>query len=306
MENILEVRDLKKCFGKRKIIDGIDLTIQEGDIYGFLGKNGSGKTTTIKMLLNLIHASSGSIKLMGYDVKEDYENAIESVGVVVDIPKFYPYLSGRKNLQLMANLIPDIAKTEVDNVLELVGMSKRGSDKVFTYSLGMKQRLGIANALLSSPKLIILDEPTNGLDPQGMREIRNIISDLAEKKKITFFISTHLLYEVEQICNKVAILHDGKIIAEGKVWELLSSELESIEVVTKDILKCQQLLSEINFIKSFSSTKNSIFIEMEKGNSGKLNALLVLAGINIEYLLPHSKSLETFFIEMTKEENDVN
>ena len=167
------------------------------------------------MPVNLIYPNEGTIKINGYDLKSDFYKAIEKVGAIVETPRFYPYMSGRKNLQLMANLINNMPKGRVDEVLEIVGLSSRAKDKVKTYSLGMKQRLGIANALLNNPMLVILDEPTNGLDPQGMKEIRDLVCELASKKNITFFISTHLLHEVEQICNKVAILHHGKIVSQG-------------------------------------------------------------------------------------------
>lgn len=214
-KNVIEFVNLCKSFNGKKIIDNISFNVEEGDVFGFLGPNGSGKTTTIRMLVNLIYPNEGTIKINGYDLKSDFYKAIEKVGAIVETPRFYPYMSGRKNLQLMANLINNMPKGRVDEVLEIVGLSSRAKDKVKTYSLGMKQRLGIANALLNNPMLVILDEPTNGLDPQGMNEIRDLVCELASKKNITFFISTHLLHEVEQICNKVAILHHGKIVSQG-------------------------------------------------------------------------------------------
>lgn len=297
--NIIEVENLSKSFGKRKVINNINLTVEEGDIYGFLGQNGSGKTTTIRMLLNLIHPDSGTIRLNKYDLKKEFHKAIEKVGAIVEVPKFHSYLSGRKNLELMANLIPDIPEGKVDEVLEMVGMLNRANDKVKTYSLGMRQRLGIANALLNDPKLIILDEPTNGLDPQGMKEIRDLICNLAYKNNITFFISTHLLYEVEQICNKVAILHGGKLLTKGKVADMLNRDLEVIDVHTSPQDKMISIVQNLNYVKHFEKKQKCVRLKMEKGFSSELNRYLIVNGIDVEYLIPQSQSLESFFIELT-------
>lgn len=192
----------------------------KGDIYGFLGRNGQGKTTTIRLITGLIFPDDGDITIDGHSLGDDFKKAISNVGAIVESPSFYGYLSGYDNLKLMANIIPGIRKDRIDEVLEIVRLSSRAKDKVKTYSLGMKQRLGIANALLSSPKLIILDEPTNGLDPQGMKEIKEMIVQLASERNITFFISSHLLHEVEQICNRVGIIENGKLLSEASLVEL--------------------------------------------------------------------------------------
>ncbi|WP_411678746.1 ABC transporter ATP-binding protein [Clostridium thailandense] len=297
--NIIEVKGLSKSFGKRLVVDNVNLTVKEGDIYGFLGQNGSGKTTTIRMLLNLIHPDNGNIKLNTYDLKKNFHKAIEKVGAIVEMPKFYNYLSGRKNLELMANLIPNIKDGKVDEVLEMVGMLNRAKDKVKTYSLGMRQRLGIANALLNDPKLIILDEPTNGLDPQGMKEIRDMIYNLAVKNNITFFISTHLLHEVEQVCNKVAILHQGRILAEGNVADMLNLELEIIDVYTPSPDRMIDIIKDCDYIKSYEKLPKCVRVKMEKGFSAKLNYLLAFNNLEVQYLIPQSQSLESVFIKLT-------
>lgn len=298
--NVIELIGLCKTFGGRKVIDDLSLTVEEGDVFGFLGQNGSGKTTTIRLMLNLIFPEKGIIKLNNYDIKQNFNKAIENVGAVVEIPKFYSYLSGRKNLQLMAKLIPKIGRNKVEEVLELVGLSKMGDYRVKTYSLGMKQRLGIANALLNNPKLVVLDEPTNGLDPQGMREIREMIKQLAETQNITFFISSHLLTEVEQICNKVAILQNGKIKVQGSVKELLNLELESIDIWTAECDKALCIMKDLSFVKSMKTSQNGVIVQIEKGNSTKLNQLLVTHGIGVEYLIPIHQRLEEFFIKLTE------
>lgn len=217
---LLATRNLTKSFGGRKIIDKLNLHVVKGDIYGFLGRNGQGKTTTIRLITGLIFPDSGDVIIDGHNLRNDFKKAISNVGANVESPSFYGYLSGYDNLKLMANLVPGIKKGRIDEVLEIVRLSSRANDKVKTYSLGMKQRLGIANALLSSPKLIILDEPTNGLDPQGMKEIKEMIVQLASERNITFFISSHLLHEVEQICSRVGIIDNGKLLREASIVEL--------------------------------------------------------------------------------------
>jgi ABC-2 type transport system ATP-binding protein len=299
-KNIIEVSNLSKSFKGRKVIDKINLIVEEGDIFGFLGPNGSGKTTTIRMLVNLIYPDEGTIKINGCNLKDNFKNAIENVGVIVETPKFHPYLSGRKNLELMANLISDISSDRVDEVLKLAGLISRAGDKVKTYSLGMKQRLGIANALLGNPELVILDEPTNGLDPQGMKEIRDLVCELALKKNITFFISTHLLHEVEQICNKVAILNHGKIVAQGKVDDLLNFDYETVEICTSSNERVLDIIKHLHYVKSAERSVKGIVVHIEKGRSAELNRLLITNDVDIEYLIPLNRSLETFFIDITK------
>lgn len=227
---LLETRKLTKSFQGKMIIDHLDLKINKGDVYGFLGRNGQGKTTTIRMLTGLIFPDSGEVEINGLHMKKDFKQAISQIGAIVENPTFYDYLSGYENLLLMVHLIPGIGKEKITEVLEIVGLTKRAKDKVSTYSLGMKQRLGIANALLNDPQLIILDEPTNGLDPQGMIEIKEMILQLSSEKGITFFISSHLLHEIGQICNRVGILNDGRLLAEGDVSELIdNNEVHSLE-----------------------------------------------------------------------------
>lgn len=227
---LLETHKLTKSFHGKTIIDNLDLNIKKGDVYGFLGRNGQGKTTTIRMLTGLIFPDSGDVVVNGLNLRTDFKQVISQIGAIVENPTFYGYLSGYENLALMVNLIPGMEKEKIAEVLEMVGLTKRAKDKVSTYSLGMKQRLGIANALLNDPQLIILDEPTNGLDPQGMIEIKEMILQLSSEKNITFFISSHLLHEIGQICNRVGILNEGKLLAEGNVSELIDGgDVHSLE-----------------------------------------------------------------------------
>ncbi len=297
---LLETRGLCKTFRKRKVIDDLNLKVEQGDIYGFLGPNGSGKTTTIRMILGLVFPDSGDVLIDNHNVKTDFKKAVAPVGAIVENPTFYTYLSAYDNLRMMANLIPGIGEERVNEVLETVGLKDRAKDKVKTYSLGMKQRLGIANALLGNPSIIILDEPTNGLDPQGMKEIKEMIIQLAAEKSITFFISSHLLNEVEQICTKVGIIKEGKLLAEGNVKELLSAEFEELEIYTADFQKAKDILTASDFVKGVEESKNGVIVKIDKGNFSKLNQLLVNGGVEVNSIVQINNSLEKYFFEVTE------
>ena len=227
---MLEIQKLNKSYRRRKIINNLNMTVYKGDIYGFLGANGEGKTTTIRMITSLIKADSGDIIINGKSVINCKNEAIRNIGAMVEAPKFYENMSGYENLELMAKIMPGISDRDIQNVLDLVGLKDRGRDKFKEYSMGMKQRLGIANALLGDPKLIILDEPSNGLDPYGMKEINNLIVSLAKRCDKTFIISSHLLHEMEGICNRIGILHSGKLCIEGEVRTLINdNKVENLE-----------------------------------------------------------------------------
>ena len=227
---MLEIQKLNKSYRKRKIIDNLNMTVYKGDIYGFLGANGEGKTTTIRMITSLIKADSGDIIINGKSVINCKNEAIRNIGAMVEAPKFYENMSGYENLELMARIMPGISDRDIQNVLDLVGLKDRGRDKFKEYSMGMKQRLGIANALLGDPELIILDEPSNGLDPYGMKEINNLIVSLVKRFDKTFIISSHLLHEMEGICNRIGILHSGKLCIEGEVRTLINdNKVENLE-----------------------------------------------------------------------------
>lgn len=227
---MLEIQNLNKSYRRRKIIDNLNMTVYKGDIYGFLGANGEGKTTTIRMITSLIKADSGDIIINGKSVINCKNEAIRNIGAMVEAPKFYENMSGYENLELMARIMPGISDLDIQNVLDLVGLKDRGRDKFKEYSMGMKQRLGIANALLGDPELIILDEPSNGLDPYGMKEINNLIVSLVKRFDKTFIISSHLLHEMEGICNRIGILHLGKLCIEGEVRALINdNKVENLE-----------------------------------------------------------------------------
>lgn len=226
---VLNIQGLSKTYKNNRGIDNITLQVRRGDVYGFFGPNGAGKTTVMKIVTGLIKADRGRARLFGHDVGGHYELAMQNVGVLIEKAEAFEYMSGRKNLELAARLYPQLPKTRVDEVLELVGLSANSKEKVGHYSLGMKQRLGIASAILSRPELLILDEPTNGLDIEGMVEIRELIRRLAVEEHITFFISSHLISEMEMICNRIGIIHGGRLIREGAIGELLQASGQSLE-----------------------------------------------------------------------------
>lgn len=223
-EIILECKNLHKKFGKKEIIKNVSTNIEQGDILGFIGPNGAGKTTTIKLILGLQKIDEGTVKINGYDIQKKFEKAIEKVGAIVENPDLYMYLSGYKNLQLIANLYKNITKERIDEVVKLVGLEARINDKVSKYSLGMRQRLGIAQAILHKPNLLILDEPTNGLDPEGIKELRELIIKLAKEEKMGVMISSHNLAELDNFCNKVCIIKNGEVLETKSINELKAEE----------------------------------------------------------------------------------
>ncbi len=223
MTVVLQTRHLRKQFGDFVAVEHVDLSISEGELFGFLGPNGAGKTTTIGMILGLLHPSAGRVEILGEEITPEHTDALRHVGALVSTPGFVPYLSGRENLHLLARLYPDVDRGRVEEVLKLVALQEAAARKVRGYSTGMKQRLGLAAAILHRPRLLVLDEPTNGLDPIGMKEIREMLRTLADEG-VTIFLSSHLLHEVEQICDRVAILDHGRILAEGEVSHLLQGK----------------------------------------------------------------------------------
>jgi len=220
MDKILEVKGLTKLYKNKRGIRDISFEVYRGDIFGFLGPNGAGKTTTMKAITSLCRIDSGEIRILGYDISHDFEKAMQRVGCIIETSEAFEYMSAYKNLEMAARFYKDIKPERIDEVLKIVGLEKYKNEKVSGYSLGMKQRLGLAAAILSEPELIILDEPVNGLDIEGMVDIRNIIKSLASDNKITFFISSHLIHEMELLCNRIGVIEDGRLIETGTVNEL--------------------------------------------------------------------------------------
>jgi ABC-2 type transport system ATP-binding protein len=300
----IETNGLTKAFGEQKAVGGISLTVPKGSVFGFLGPNGSGKTTTIRMLLGLAEATSGDIKLLNYQIPKQLQEALPKVGALVEGPAFYPYMSGRNNLLRMdsadRNSNSATRAKRVDAALERVGLSNASNKKVHAYSLGMKQRLGLANALLKPRELLILDEPTNGLDPQGTREVRNLIRSLAAEG-ITIFVSSHLLTEIEQLCDHVAVMSAGKILAQGSLDELRSHGQSRLILKVDKKSEALALLKQQG-LKKIKSVKDTLIAPVESDvDVSKLNEMLVKKKIRVSELRVEHPSLEEYFVDLTGE-----
>lgn len=301
LKAILEAKDLEKTFKNGfKSVDGISFTVNKGDIFGFLGPNGAGKTTTIRMLLGIMKPTNGSVTINGYSVDKEFYKAVSKVGALIEGPAFYDYLSARKNLEIFATYSGVKDLKQIDSILDIVGMdSSRANDIVRDYSLGMKQRLGIAQALLNNPDIIILDEPTNGLDPYGIRDMRTLIKRLSEEKGITIIISSHILYEIQQICNRVLIINNGKKVLYGNVEEILNSKDNVYEVICDDkerFINCIKNIEKINIVNS-----SSLRIELNSYPPEKLLRKLVEDGLNIKAFYPYKINLEEVFFDVLEE-----
>ncbi len=303
MENtpIIEVRGLSKKYKDILAVNNLDLNVYEGDVFGFLGPNGAGKSTTIRMLLTLIKPTAGTIKIFDKPLYQNREDILKNIGAIVEKPDFYLYLSAYKNLEIFGKLSgADTSKKHIMEMLELVGLEKRFKSKVKTYSHGMKQRLGIAQALLHNPKLIILDEPTTGLDPQGIKEIRDLILMLSREQHKTILLSSHILKEVEIIANRMIIINKGTCQIEGKVQDLLSMDSLNTEFEVDDIEKSIQLLNAYSeTVKIKEKRNNSIIVETEKEIIPVLNKCFVENGINVSSII-QSRSLEEYFLKITE------
>lgn len=300
---VLEVKELKKTIGKREIIKGLNLEINSGEIYGFLGPNGAGKTTTIRMLVGLIKPTSGEIRICGHDLKKDTSKALEEVGAVVENPELYKYLSGRENLMQIAR-IRKVPKEEVEEIIKLIGLEGRIDDKVRKYSLGMKQRLGLGAALLSKPRLLILDEPTNGLDPSGILDFRAIVQDAARKRGMAVFVSSHILSEVQNLCDKVAFINNGVIqsVEEiNKESHTVASETEVLMIVSNDdnnaIIKN---IEKLDYINKCSKDEHGIKVIIESNSTSKLIKHLAYNDFNIEEVYKDRKGLEQRYMELVE------
>ena len=304
LELAIKTSSLTKQFGSQKAVSSIDLSVPKGSVFGFLGPNGSGKTTTIRMILGLAAASKGEIELLGHPIPKELEHALPKVGALVEGPAFYPYMSGRNNLIRIdsadRNSTSSTRKQRVDAALERVGLSNAAKKKVHAYSLGMKQRLGLANALLKPREILILDEPTNGLDPQGTREVRNLIRSLAAEG-ITIFVSSHLLSEIEQLCSHLAVMTAGKIVAQGSLAELRN------ESQTRLVLKADRIDELVDLLKTQGLSKLSLKPDRvvvpvpSDFDVASLNQLLVKKKFMVSEIRLEQPSLEEYFVNLTGE-----
>ena len=299
--NVLEVTGLKKKLGKREIIKGINLSVKEGEIFGFLGPNGAGKTTTIRMLVGLIAPNAGEIKICGKNIQKNKEEALKNVGAVVENPELYKYLSGRENLMQIAR-IRKVSKEEVDSLIELVGLKDRIDDKVKKYSLGMKQRLGLAAALIGEPKLLILDEPTNGLDPSGIIDFREVVKKAAKEKNMAVFISSHILSEVQNLCDRVAFTNGGVIKSIEDIHDnTMDTELDSLTlIVSSNEEEAVKVLKGIDLVKSASVIDEEIHLIIESGKTSELLGILLNKKIKVEEIFKNRKGLEQRYMELVE------
>lgn len=257
MNKVVEVNNLTKYFGKKKVLDDISFSLEEGQILGFIGPNGAGKTTTIKLILGLQRINSGSVSINGYDIKKDFKKAISRVGAIVENPDLYMYISGMDNLKLIANMYPTVSNERILEVVGLVGLENRINDKVSKYSLGMRQRLGIAASLIHNPNVLILDEPTNGLDPEGIKELRDLLKKLVKKEKVGVLISSHNLAELESFCTDVCLIKNGKIITTMSMEEIKKVDRTNYKIKLdstddlEDILHEDDAILDDKFIKIY-------------------------------------------------------
>ncbi len=296
----LETARLSKRFGERLAVDEVSLSVPRGTAYGFLGHNGAGKTTLIRMLLGLTRASAGDARVLGLPVPAQRAQALARVGAIVEEPKFYPHLTGRENLKVAAAVRGPESRARIDAVLGRVGLDKRAADRVGTYSLGMRQRLGLARCLLSDPELLILDEPMNGLDPGGMLDMRRMIRALVEEEGRTVFISSHLLDEVEKTCDVAAIIDGGRVIAQGPIGELVADGAGELIVECDDAERALALLAGEPTVRDLRREAGALRMKLHgPEQAGAINARLVEAGVVVTRLEPVRHSLEERFLEMT-------
>ena len=295
MNYVLETENLPKRYGNIKALTGLSLRVEQGSIFGILGPNGSGKTTTLSIVLDALRADEGIYRWFG--MAPSHKTRRQRIGALLETPNFYPYLSAEDNLKAAA-AIKNKSGRNIRNVLHITGLSDRKSSPYATYSLGMKQRLAIASALLSNPEALVLDEPTNGLDPQGIAEIRSLIQEISKQGK-TIILASHLLDEVEKVCSHVAILKSGELIASGKVSDI-SGKDNAVEVAAENMQALEAAAQEINGLQSLEKGKHALILKFPASvNTGELNSYFFNKGITLTLLIAKRSSLENLFLEMT-------
>ena len=297
---ILQTSNLGKLYKKRWAVKNLNLEIHRGDVFGFLGPNGAGKSTTIRMLLSLIRPTTGEVSIFGHSVRRERRLALGKVGGIVERPDFYLYLNAIRNLEIVGALNGGTTRKRIFEVLDLVGLSGRASDKVKTYSHGMKQRLGIASSLLSDPELIVLDEPTNGLDPQGMKEVRDLILHLSHDQQKTILISSHLLHEIELVANRTAIINKGELVVQGEVAKLLDEGDKYVVFKAEPVRKFLAVAKRAKkFVRSVETKEGEVRVTMEFSDVPAFNAILVKNGVRVRSIEPR-RSLEELFLSITE------
>ncbi|WP_394236734.1 ABC transporter ATP-binding protein [Niallia oryzisoli] len=291
----LAVKNLRKTIGRKEIIKGLNFELHKGEVFGFLGPNGAGKTTTIRMLTGLIKPTTGSISICGFDVRRDFTKAMQYLGCIVENPELYPYLSGWDNLLHFARMLPSISEKQIEETIRFVGLDDRIHDKVKTYSLGMRQRLGIAQALLNRPKVLILDEPTNGLDPAGIREMRQFIRNLAENEGLSVLVSSHLLSEIQLLCDRVAIMQKGEIISVDSVENLLTKQ-EKLAWKVSPLQRGKEILERFTEVQV---EDGYIFTPLIDEKAAEWSKTLMEEGISILEMNRKIPVLEDLFLQLT-------
>jgi ABC-2 type transport system ATP-binding protein len=303
----LELKNLTKKIKSKTIVDDLSFSVREGEIFGLLGPNGAGKTTTIRMIVGLISITDGDVFINGTNVRGNYEKAMEQVGAIVENPQLYDFMSGYKNLMQYARIMPGVTKERIDEVIKLVDLEYAIHDKVKTYSLGMRQRLGVAQALLHKPNVLILDEPTNGLDPQGIYDLRNYLRMLANNGT-SVIVSSHMLAEMQMMCDRVAIIQHGKLV---RIDEITNQEDEAdVKVhfqIEGDLTQAKQVLSDMNPELAVAESGNELIVQTSDVKSiAEINKQLVLTGVLVVGIQRKTKTLEERFLEMTKKGGDMN
>lgn len=296
---VLQTEELTKRFGGRTAVERLTMRVERRDIYGFLGPNGAGKSTTLRMLLGLVRPTSGAIKFPLRETGWEYLRARSRIGAIVETPAFYENFSGRRNLQMLASLSGGVQPKRVEEVLDIVDLRDRARDPVRVYSYGMRQRLGIAQALLPTPELIILDEPTNGLDPQGIQQTRQLIRRLRDDFRLTVLLSSHLLTEIEHLCNRVGVIHEGRLIYEGGP-DALVAPTNHFKVRVDNLSKAFELLSGEPGVKVSQNGAAVLHVDADVERIPDVNVLLVANGIKVYELTPAQESLEEAFLRLTK------
>lgn len=298
--SVLETDGLTKQFGTLTAVDNLNIRLQSGEVLGFLGPNGSGKSTTVGMILGLVRPTRGTVKIAGKINQEHPEIVAETTGAIIENPAFYPYMSGRDNLMALAIAAGNVPASRIDDLLKLVNMTERSGSKYKTYSLGMKQRLGIAATLVTNPAIVILDEPTNGLDPAGQREIRSIIPRLAEEGHAVL-LASHMLHEVEQVSDRVAIIRRGKMLQEGRVGDLLaSSGMINVGVDAAELHTAREILARQEWIERVEEREGMLQIAAAQDSGSAINRVLAESGIYANQIATQRNTLEDLFLELTE------
>ena len=303
-EIVLRTKGLSKKFGKRWAVKDLNIEVHRGDVFSFLGPNGAGKSTAVRMILTLLKPTAGSIEIFGKDLQKNRSAVLSRVCGIVEKPDFYLYLSAYENLKILGSMTRTVRKNEIIESLDVVGLKSRAYEKVRTFSHGMKQRLGIAQALLTKPELVILDEPTTGLDPQGMKEVRELIKRLAREREMTIFLSSHLLSEVELVSTRMAVINQGALVTQGAVCELLDRESIEYSIEVSPFGPAVELIRKLPWVEFLNLENGCIEVRIQPGRAPALNKVLIGNDMEVSSFTPH-RTLEDFFLKVTKGTSEI-